>query len=138
MIAMELNKKAEAVQVATLLTVIDEKAREVFAMFRWDEDEDQAKIGKVVDKFKTYCQPRKNISFERHRFNQRSQEPGELCDQYRTALRLLAESCESRQMKSSKIGWYLGSEMTKLESAYSEKRSLPWQKQTRSVVQQRV
>ena len=61
-IATELNKKAEAVQVATLLTVIGEEAREVFATFRWDED--QAKIGEVVDKFKAYCQPQKNITFE--------------------------------------------------------------------------
>ena len=40
-IAMELNKKAKAVQVVTLLTVIGKEAREVFAMFRWDQDEDQ-------------------------------------------------------------------------------------------------
>ena len=68
-IVMELNKKAEAVQVATLITVNGEEAHEVFATFRWDEDEDQAKIGKMVDKFKAYCQQRKNIPFERHRFN---------------------------------------------------------------------
>jgi len=61
-IATELNKKAEAVQVPTLLTVIGEEACEVFAMFRWDED--QAKIGEVVDKFKAYCQLQKNITFE--------------------------------------------------------------------------
>ena len=36
-LAMELNKKAETVQVATLLTVIGEDAREVFATFtNWD------------------------------------------------------------------------------------------------------
>ena len=60
-------------------------------------------------------------------------------DQYQTVLRLLAEAVsliQSRQMKSCEIGWYLGSEMTKLESAYSEKCSLPWRKQIRSVVQQ--
>ena len=72
-IATELNKKSEAVQVATLLTVIGsvmgEEAREVFTTFRWQDEEDQAKIGKVVDKFKAYCQPRKNIPFERYRFN---------------------------------------------------------------------
>ena len=34
-VATELNKKSEAVQVATLLTVIGEEAREVFATFTW-------------------------------------------------------------------------------------------------------
>ena len=32
-LATELNKKATAVQVATLLTVIDEEAREVYSTF---------------------------------------------------------------------------------------------------------
>ena len=44
MIATELDKKAEAVQVATLLTVIGEEAREVFATFTWTNEEDQAKM----------------------------------------------------------------------------------------------
>jgi hypothetical protein len=41
-----------------------------------------------------YCEPRINIPFERYRFNRRSQEPGETYDQYRTALRKLAENCD--------------------------------------------
>ena len=34
-LAMELNEKSEAIQVATLLTVIREEAREVFSTFAW-------------------------------------------------------------------------------------------------------
>jgi len=89
--------------VATLLTVIGEEAHEVFAMFRWDEDEDQAKIGKVVDNFKAYCQLQKNIPCEWYRFNLQSQEPGEWYDQYRTAQHLLAESCEFNSITSDEI-----------------------------------
>ena len=102
-IATKLDKKSEAVQMAALLTVIGEEAREVFATFRWQDEEDQAKIGKVVDKFKAYCQPRKNIPFERYRFNLRSQEPGESYDQYRTAFRLLAESCDFSSITPDEI-----------------------------------
>ena len=68
-IAAELDKKAEAVQVATLLTVIGEEAQEVFATFTWTNEKDQAKIGTVIDKFEVYCQPRKNIPFVCYRFN---------------------------------------------------------------------
>ena len=100
-IATELNTKAEAVQVPTLLTVIGEEAHEVFATFRWDED--QAKIGEVVDKFKAYCQQQKNIPFERYRFNLQSQEPGESYDQYRMALCLLPESCEFNSITPDEI-----------------------------------
>ena len=88
-LATELNKKGEPVQVATLLTVIGEEAREVYSTFNdWAEDGDDKKIKPVLKKFGDYCEPRKNIPFERYEFNRRVQEPGETYDQYRTALRL--------------------------------------------------
>ena len=52
------------------------------------------KIEPVLQQFVEYCQPRKNIPFERYRFNKRAQEAGESYDQYKTALRKLAEGCE--------------------------------------------
>ena len=94
-LAIELDKKPEAVQVATLLTVIGEEAREVFSTFGdWAEDGGETKIVPVLDKFDSYCEPRKNLPFERYRFNRRVQEPGETYDQYRTALRKIAGGCE--------------------------------------------
>ncbi|XP_048577104.1 uncharacterized protein K02A2.6-like [Nematostella vectensis] len=92
-LATGLNEKVEAVQVATLLTVIGEEAREVYSTFTLTEGETD-KIEPVIKKFAEYCQPRKNVPFERFRFNQRMQEPGESYEHYRTALRKLAESCE--------------------------------------------
>ena len=65
----------------------------MFATFRREVEEDQTKIGKVIDKFKSYCEPRKNIPFEHYQFNRWAQEPGEYYDQYRTVLRTLADSC---------------------------------------------
>ena len=93
-VATGLNTKEENVQVATLLTVIGEDAREVYSTFTWDAEGDCLKIDKVLQKFQAYTQPRKNIPFERYKFNRRTQESGESYDQYRTALRKLAEECE--------------------------------------------
>ena len=64
-----LNTKDESVQVATLLTVIGEDAREVYSTFTWDAVGDDTKINPVLAKFQSYCQPRKNIPFERYKFN---------------------------------------------------------------------
>ena len=103
-LAIELNKKPEPVQVATLLTVIGEEAREVFATFAdWAEEGDEAKIALVLEKFATYCEPRKSVPFERYRFNKRAQEPGESYEQYRTTLRKLSESCEFRAITPDEI-----------------------------------
>ena len=103
-LATGLNEKDEAVQVATLLTVIGEEAREVFSTFTgWTAEGDEAKIEPVLAKFEKYCQPHKNIPFERYKFNRRSQEPGETYDQYRTALRKLGESCDFQSITPDEI-----------------------------------
>ena len=102
-LATELNKKGENIQVATLITIIGEDARDVYSTFNWSEEGDNAKIAPVLQKFAEYCQPRKNVPFERYRFNRRSQEPGETYDQYRTALRKLAEGCEFEAITPDEI-----------------------------------
>ena len=103
-LATELNKKGEPVQVATLLTVIGEEAREVYSTFNdWAEDGDDKKIKPVLKKFGDYCEPRKNIPFERYKFNRRVQEPGETYDQYRTSLRKLAEGCSFETITPDEI-----------------------------------
>ena len=102
-LATELNKKAETIQVATLFTVIGEEAREVFATFTWTTADDSGKIAPVLKKFEEYCQPCKNVPFERYRFNRRVQEPGETYDQYRTALLKLAAGCEFDKITADEI-----------------------------------
>ena len=94
-LATELTENSEAVQVATLLTVIGEEAREVYSTFSgWENDGDQNKKEPVLNKFAAYCQPRYNVPFKRYRFIQRVQEAGESYEHYRTVLRKLAESCD--------------------------------------------
>ena len=83
-LATELSEKDQAIQVATLLTVIGEAAREVFSTFKFTTAGNEAKIKPVLDKFEAYCQTRKNIPFERYHFNRRMQEAGESYDQYST------------------------------------------------------
>ena len=80
-LASVLNKKAQPVQLATLMIVISDNAREVCSTFTdWDEEGDDKKIAPVLKKLGEYCEPRKNIPFERYRFNRRVQEPGETYD----------------------------------------------------------
>ena len=100
-LATELNKKHEKVQVATLLIIIGEEARDVYSTSTDWESEDskerKQKITRVLEKFaeySAYSQPRKNIPFERYRFNKRAQEPGESYYQYKTEMRKLAENCD--------------------------------------------
>ena len=137
-LATGLNAKGEAVQVATLLTVIGEEAREVFFTFTdWAAEGDDAKIQPVLTKFEEYCQPQKNIPFERYRFNCRSQEPGETYNQYRTALRKLGENCNFQAITPDEIlrdRLVFGRLVTaKSEKGYYESQTSPWPRQMRFV-----
>ena len=66
-LATGLSEKAEAVQVATLLTIIGGEARAAFSTFTgWEHEGDDTKIEPVLAKSESYCQPRKNTLFERY------------------------------------------------------------------------
>ena len=52
------------------------------------------KITTIIIKFEAYCNPKRNITYERHIFNTRVQGSNETIDAYVTELRLQAKNCE--------------------------------------------
>ena len=61
------------------------------------------KLEKVLNKYEEYCMPKRNLTYERHRFFTRSQLVHESVDQYATELRSRAQSCEFSMLKESLI-----------------------------------
>ena len=57
----------------------------------------------MLEVFTDYFEPKKNIVFERSRFNARSQLPGETVEQYVTALHVMADKCNYGQLKDELI-----------------------------------
>ena len=57
----------------------------------------------VIDKYETYCNPKKNETYERYVFNSRSQAQGEPVEQFITDLKLKARSCGYGTLKDSMI-----------------------------------
>ena len=89
----------------TLLHVAGSEALEVYNTFQWDEDEDEdnTKVEKIMEKFERYCNPRKNLTFELHSFFSRNQLEGESIDAYVTDLRNKASRCEFAELKDGLI-----------------------------------
>ena len=56
-----------------------------------------------MEKFERYCNPRKNLTFERHSFFSRNQLEGESIDAYVTDLRNKASSCAFAELKDGLI-----------------------------------
>ena len=101
-IAMKLHQEPETVQIATLLMVIGAEARKVFSMFMFAKG-NHDRIQLVLESFAAYCQPLKNVPFERYRFYSRMQEAGESYDHYRAVLRQLADRCEFETITADQI-----------------------------------
>ena len=69
-----------------------EEALEIYNTFSLSTAEQ--KLDVLFQKFEDYCNPRRNITFERHKFFTCVQEPTEGIDQYVTELRTKASTCE--------------------------------------------
>ena len=94
--AAELSEKAGATQVAILLHCAGAEAQDIFSSFVFTEVDNDKKdnFQTVLTKFREYCQPRKNIIFERYKFWQRSQNSGEPFHQWVAALRSILKNCD--------------------------------------------
>ena len=77
--ASGIAKKSEAVQCATFLHVAGEEAIKVYNTFVFSEAE-KDKIQVLKEKFKDYCEPRKNLPYTRHMFFTKAQGPTETID----------------------------------------------------------
>ena len=103
MVASGENSKGDEVKAATFLQRAGPEALEVFNTLSFDNTCDEKKLDKRVEKFKAYCIPRKNVTWERHVFNIRNQQPGETVNQYVTDLRNKAKTCEFRALTESLV-----------------------------------
>jgi hypothetical protein len=99
MVASGKNIKSDEVKSAKFLHTAGRSSRGFQHLHLGDDK----KLVKVIEKFETYCMPRKNVTWERHIFNTRDQQPGEAIDQYVTDLRSKAKSCEFGTLTESLI-----------------------------------
>lgn len=97
-VASGLAKEDEARQVSTLLYCLGEEADDVLSSTNIKAD-DRKKYETVLAKFDGFFQVRKNVIFERARFNRRNQLEGESVEQYITALYRLVDSCDYGALK---------------------------------------
>ncbi|KAL1419507.1 hypothetical protein MTO96_025413 [Rhipicephalus appendiculatus] len=70
-----------------------EQAEEIYATFALSE-ENSKKFDAVVEQFDKYFFPRRNVIFERARFNARVQQDGESAEDFVTAIHPHSKDCE--------------------------------------------
>lgn len=107
-VAAEIAAKPKATQVAILLHTAGPEALDIHSTFTFltDDDgetEDKNDVDTILQKFRKYCQPRKNVVFERYKFWERSQKDAEAIDHFVTDLKKRATTCEFGEQKDLMI-----------------------------------
>ena len=101
-VASGLNSEDETRQVCTLLYCLGAEAEDVLRSTNISDD-NRKKYNKVHEAFEAFFQVRKNVIFERARFNRRNQLEGETAEQFIAVLYNLAETCNYGELKGEMI-----------------------------------
>ena len=100
--ASGLSESSAARQVSMLLYSVGEEPEAVLTSTGITEDERKV-YATVLAKFDGYFKVRRNVIFERARFNRRNQEEGETAEKYITELYTLAENCNYGDLRDEMI-----------------------------------
>ena len=101
-VACGLQDASVSMQVNTLLYCLGEEVESVLKSINITEEETKY-YETVLEKFDSFFQVRRNVIFERARFNRRCQHPGESVKQYIVKLYNLVEHCNYGDFKSEMI-----------------------------------
>lgn len=97
LVASGKSDKKDNVKIAILLNFLGDEGLRIFNTFEYSDEEDEKKLSTILDKFDKYCQPIKNLVYEHFIFFKREQLQGESIDQFVTALRQLASTCDFKE-----------------------------------------
>ena len=95
--ACELGQKPNETQVAILFQTAGPEAQEINKTLVYANDDEKKDYNSDLGKLRAYCEPRKNVVFERHRFWSRDQLEHETIGQWTTELRTKAANCEFQE-----------------------------------------
>ena len=80
---------------------VGEAARQVYNTPTFDEEGDNMKYDKILEKLEAYVNPRKNVTFCRYQFFTYRQEEGQSFDKYLIEMRNMSNNCEFDILKNS-------------------------------------
>lgn len=100
--ATEICKKDESTKCAQLLTLIGDEGIRIYNTFTWNPDEEET-LESLQEKFDAHLNPKKNLSFERHKFFTYRQAEGQTIEQFITELKNLSLSCEFGNLRESLV-----------------------------------
>ena len=96
-VATGLDKKDEAIRIATLLTIMGKDCFQVYQNLNLTAD-DRKKLENILKALTEHFEPKTNVIYERYVFNTTDQLSSESVDDYVCRLRELSRSCKYNEM----------------------------------------
>lgn len=96
-----LKQKDEEIQISSLVYCLGAEAEDIINSFSLTEAQKKS-YKEVKSKFEDFFSAKKNVIYERAKFNSRVQETGESVDAFITALYALADNCDYDKFESVK------------------------------------
>jgi len=93
-VVIELSDASSEKRAAVFLTSVGLEAYDVYCAMHFESDEECKKIENVVADFEAFCIGAVNVTYERYRFNKRTQEAGERFYVFLGEIRRLARACD--------------------------------------------
>ncbi|XP_045182664.2 uncharacterized protein K02A2.6-like [Mercenaria mercenaria] len=87
-----LKKKSEAEKCNYLMLWSGDHGRQLYSTWKIS-DEEKNSLDTYFNNFEQYCQPKSNRIYARYRFRSRTQQEGEMFEQYVTDLKVLLRDC---------------------------------------------
>ena len=100
--ATGLTEKSEETQINTLIYSTGDKAEDLLQTFSLSQ-EDAKKYSKVIEKFDSHFIQRRNVIYERVKFNHRVQQEGESVQDFIFDVHTLAQHCEYGVLREEMI-----------------------------------
>lgn len=92
--AAKRTKDKDDEKIALLLNQLGPQGVQIFNTFRTTDDKPLTSYEEVVKDFKTYFEPKKNVLYERYKFNTYEMRPNQPILEYLVQLKTTAVSCE--------------------------------------------
>lgn len=91
-VAADLSDASSEKRAAVFLTCVGSEAYDVFRAMHFASDDDRKQIEHIITGFETFCVGAVNETYERYRFNKRTQDVGERFDVYLGEIRRMAKN----------------------------------------------
>ena len=100
---LAMGGKDESTKVKLLLYLMGSKVREIYETIHFTTAVNERTLKEVMEAFDKHCNPKKSETVERYKFFQRTQEVGEPLGNFVTDLKLLASTCNFKDLKESLV-----------------------------------